>query len=56
MEFILYLVHSGILSFIAAAVCAVCSYAVWNKGQNGFLLFIMCFVNVSFGVLNVLTH
>lgn len=55
----MWLLHSGLLSFTVALFIAVCGIATWRISRNvGFAIMNFGFVlmNLAFGVMNVMTH
>ena len=55
----LFLIHSGLLSFTAALVIALMGTLTWNLGRSipiAAMNIVLFAINIMFGIMNVMTH
>lgn len=55
----LFLIHSGLLSFSAAMIIALLGILTWNLGRSvpvAIMNFFLVVMNIGFGIMNIATH
>jgi len=55
----LFLIHSGLLSFTAALFITVCGIMTWEIGRSvpvAIMNFGLVVMNIGLGIMNIMTH
>lgn len=55
----MWLIHSGVLSFTVALFVAVCGIATWQIGRSvglALMNFVFVLINIALGIMNIARH